>query len=43
MKSMEYSSIMEMERTDRHWYLDRLYRQLKKEADEIKKARGKKR
>jgi cyanate lyase len=37
MKGITYDNIESMTSSDRNWYLNRLYRQLKKEADEVKK------
>lgn len=36
MKGMTYGDIERMPSVDREWYLARLYRQLKKEADDVK-------
>jgi hypothetical protein len=41
MKSMTYGDIVSMSSTDREWYLARLYRQLKKEAADLKSRRVK--
>ena len=38
MKGMTYSDIERMLSADRMWYLERLYKQLKSEADEVKKT-----
>jgi hypothetical protein len=37
MKGITYDNIESMSSIDRNWYLNRLYKQLKKEADEVKK------
>lgn len=37
MEGMTYDSVVNMLSVDRRWYLDRLYKQLKKENDEMKK------
>jgi hypothetical protein len=41
MKSMTYGDIESMPSVDREWYLARLYRQLKKEAADLKARRTK--
>ena len=38
MEGMTYGDVMAMPSRERIWYLRRLHRQLKKEADEMKKA-----
>ncbi len=41
MQGMTYKDIENMLSIDREWYLNRLYKQLKKESDEInKKPKG---
>ena len=37
MKGITYDNIESMSSIDRNWYLNRLYKQLKKEADEMEK------
>jgi hypothetical protein len=37
MEGITYSDVESMLTVDREWYLTRLYKQLKKESDEIKK------
>jgi hypothetical protein len=37
MKSMSYEAVEDMLSIDRDWYLERLYKQLKKESDEMKR------
>jgi len=39
MKGITYGDIMNMPRTDRAWLIHRLYKQLKKEYDDMKRAR----
>jgi len=38
MKGMTYGDLENMSASDRMWYLQKLYDQLKAEADEVKKA-----
>jgi len=41
MKGMTYGDLLEMDSSERWWYLKRLHKQLKKETQEMKQA-GKK-
>jgi hypothetical protein len=42
MKSIGYDAVLDMNFQEREWFVRRLYNQLKKEHDDIEKAKRKK-